>query len=99
MKWDVELILDRKVSLQMLTYSKSLFDSFPSVLRRQKKRLCIYINAVLEVYKLHRRELFEVSDVGFVRSEINSADAFIKIKYSSALFKLLKDNKIAFEVE
>lgn len=94
LKMDLENILERKISLQMFTDSKSLFDIITKCSGTTEKRLLIDIKAVREAY-----ERFEVSDVGFVRSENNPADAFTKIKCNSALFKILKNNKCDFEVE
>lgn len=93
-KRDLEAMLNRPVRLKMFTDSKSLFDIITNCSGTTEKRLLIDIKAVREAY-----EIFDVSDLGFIRSEHNPADAFTKLKPNSALMHILKSNKSDFEVD
>lgn len=78
----------------MFTYSKSLFDIITKCSTTTEKRLLIHVKAVREDY-----EKFELSDVGFVRSENNPSDGFTKLNCNDALFKILSTNKCDFDIE
>lgn len=93
-KRDLELILERSVRLQMFTDSKSLFDIITKCSSTTEKRLLIDVKAVREAY-----EKFEVSDVGFVRTENNPADSFTKLKPNDALQRILSHNKSDFPID
>lgn len=93
-KRDLEIILDQQTRLQMFTDSKSLFDIITKCTSMTEKRLLIDVKAVREAY-----EKFEVSDVGFVRSENNPADSFTKMRPNDALNRILHFNKSDFKID
>lgn len=76
MKHDLENILSQHIPLQMLTDSHSLFDVITKSSMTSECRLMIDIKDVRDGY-----ENMHISNVGFVRSENNPADAFTKVKY------------------
>ena len=93
-KRELEIILEKGIRLQMFTDCKSLFDIITKCSGTTEKRLLIDIKSVREAY-----DDFEISDVGFVRSENNPADGFTKVKPNSALQKILHGNRCDFKIE
>ena len=89
MKHDLEQILDKRIPLQMFTDSKSLFDVIVKNSTTAERRLMIDIKDVRESY-----EQLKISNVGFVRSEDNPADALTKAKTCSALNRILSTGLI-----
>lgn len=87
-------MVGRKLTLQIFTNSKSIFDIITKNSKRTEKRLQIDTHVVRQAY-----ELYEISDVGFVRSENNPAGAFTKIGHNSALAIILNYNRCDFDVE
>jgi Reverse transcriptase (RNA-dependent DNA polymerase) len=79
-KHDLELLLNQRVPLTILTDSKSLFDVITKSSSTSERRLMIDITAVREAYFKQ-----EISDVGFVRTKNNPADAFTKVGKCDAL--------------
>ena len=73
--------------------SKSLFDIITKCSNTAEKRLLIDVKAVREAY-----ENFEVSDVGFLRSDQNPADSFTKLNCNAALNRILSENKCDFHI-
>ena len=78
----------------MFTDSKSLFDTITKSSTTAEKRLMIDVAALREAY---RRK--EISDIGFVRTEFNPADAFTKRGKCRALDHLIKKGKCDFPIE
>ena len=91
---DLEEIMEQKVPLQMLTDSRSLFDVIVKNSTTSERRLMIDIKDVRESYE-HQL----ISNVGFVRSEDNPADAFTKPKHCDALQRILRTGYIDLHVE
>ena len=78
----------------MLTDSKSLFEVITKSSTTTERRLMIDIKAVREAYGSTL-----ISDVGFVRSHNNPADAFTKLGHCPALSYVLEEGKSDFDVE
>lgn len=93
-KHDLEAMLDRQIPLQMLTDSKSLFDVITKSSNTSERRLMTDIHSVREAYNK-----FEISDIGFIRTHNNPADAFTKLGPNDALEHLLRNGRADFEVE
>lgn len=91
---DLELMLNRRIPLQMFTDSKSLFDVITKCSITAEKRLMIDITSVRNAFNAH-----EISNVGLVRSENNPADAFTKVTKCPALEMILEANHCNFPVE
>ena len=94
LKRDLEDILGKKLPLKMLTDSKCLFDIITKQSETTEKRLEIDVKAVREGYNA-----FEISDIGFIRSANNPADALTKVRGNDSLLKLLETNKCDFDVD
>jgi len=77
-------MIGQKVPLKMYTDSKSLFDIITKCSHTTEKRLMIDVAAVREGY-----ERFEISDIGFIRSEHNIAVGLTKLNGSKALLRML----------
>ena len=93
-KHDLEEILGQRVPLQMLTDSRSLFDVIVKNSTTAERRLMIDIKDVRESYE---QQL--ISNVGFVRSADNPADAFTKVKHCDSLHRILSTGNIDLHVE
>ena len=94
MRHDLESILGQKIPLQMITDSKSLFDVIVKNSTTAERCLIIDIKDDRESY-----ESMKMSNVGFVRSENNPADAFTKPKFCAALESMLAIGVIDLNVE
>ncbi len=94
MKNDLERILGQHIPLQMLTDSKSLFDTMIKCSTTTEKRLMIDISVVREAYTAQ-----EISNVGFVRSPNNPADGMTKAGKCASLTDLITTGKAKFPVE
>lgn len=94
LKHDLEEILQSQVPLQILTDSKSLFDIITKSSTTTERRLMIDIKSVREGY-----ENFDISDVGFIRSEHNPADSFTKIGNNNCLQYILNYGKCDMPIE
>lgn len=81
----LEPILGRKVNLNMYTDSKSLFDTIITRSQTSEKRLLIDISSVREAYRKK-----EISNVAWVRSEYNLADALTKESKENILNSVLE---------
>lgn len=84
MKHDLESITGKCIPLTMLTDSKSLFDVIAKCSTILERRLMIDISVVRQAYD---RE--EISNVGFVRTKDNPADAFTKVCDCDALNQIV----------
>ena len=94
MRHDLQSLLGQDIPIQMFTDSKSLFDVITKCSHTTEKRLMIDISTVRKAY-----ENFEISDVGFLGSENNPADAFTKIGSFPSLQKLLNTGMADFPIE
>lgn len=74
MKHDVEMILNNRVLLQICTDSKKLSDINTNCSTTTEKRLQIDVKVVREAY-----ERFEISDIGFLKSQNNPLASFTKL--------------------
>ena len=72
----------------MLSDSKSLFDVITKCSQTTEKRLMIDILVVREAYEDNK-----ISNVGFIRTDQNSADAMTKMMHSKVLSRLMNQNK------
>ena len=84
MKRDLEAILNRTIPMVMLTDSKSLFDVLVKNSTTLERRLMIDFKAARDAYNSK-----EISNIGFIRSHCNAADAFTKAKGCEALERIL----------
>ena len=89
----VSKLLQREVSLRVFTDSKTLFDSIVTLCSMTEKRLLIDIAGLREAYR--NREL---SNLGWVRSGNNVADALTKDKKDSALHRILTSKTLDIPV-
>ena len=78
----------------MLTDSKSLFDVITKYSHTAEKRLMIDITSVRDAYNME-----EISNVGFVRTAYNPADAFTKVDKCQALETILSTGSCALPIE
>lgn len=85
----VNCIMDRKVSLELYTDSRSLYDCLVSINTTSEKRLLIDLSLLRECYE--RRE---ISQVLWIPTHQNPADGFTKAKPNTALDTLILDNKL-----
>ena len=67
---DLQQIVDQHLPVKIFTDSKSLFDSITKNAVMTEKRLMVDVQSLRESYISH-----EVSDIGWIRSEFNPADA------------------------
>ena len=91
---DIERILRRKIPLSMFGDSKSLFDVLIKNSYTTECRMMIGLNSAREFYEAN-----EISDVGFVRTDQNPADAFTKAGHCAALDRILVNGRADMEVE
>lgn len=82
------------VPLVIYTDSKSLFDSITGLNSTTEKRLLIDLFILRQNY-----ELRELSDIVWIPSSLNPADAMTKQKASPALLNLMQSNKIEVEAK
>lgn len=75
LKFDLERILEIRLSSGMITDSKPLFYGLTSAICTTEKRLMTKIQTVENTYKS-----FEVTDIALARSEYNTADALTNYK-------------------
>ena len=94
MRTDFELIVGKKFPISIYTDSRSLFDVITRNTTTTEKRLMVDIRAIREAY-----EHMEISDVAWIRSENNPADALTKVKENHILNGILDNGRIAHAVE
>ena len=85
---DLSKMMNRNIKLTMLTDSKSLFDVITKCSQTTEKRLMIDISVVREAYEEN-----EISNVGFIRTDQNPADAMTKVMHSKVLSRIINQNK------
>jgi hypothetical protein len=85
LKHDLQAILCQTIPLTILTDSKSLFDVISKSSSTFERRLMIGITAVSNAYNDQ-----ELSDVGFVRTKYDPADAFAKLGSGEALNTIIQ---------
>ena len=93
-KYDLQSMLGRRIPMTMYTDSTSLFDVITKCSSTLEKRLMIDISAVRQAYE---RE--EISDVRFVRTKDNPADAFTKVGKCEVLDKIMSSGKYILPIE
>lgn len=74
LKADLEILLNRRVTLQIYTDSKSLFDVIVKGTATTEIRLMLNVYAARQAYKRN-----EIADIGLVTFEFNLADCMTKI--------------------
>ena len=93
MKYDLELLLSRRISLQIFTDSKSLFDVIIQASKTSERRLMIDISATREAY-----EKQEIADIGLIESKYNLADCMTKIMLSNKLLETMSTGKLSHPI-
>ncbi len=93
-KHELESLVQRAVPLEMFTDSKSLLDVITKCSSTSERRLMIDIQIVRDAYS---RE--EISDVGFIRSDQNPADALTKLSPCRALEDYLTTGRLHIIVD
>lgn len=83
-------VLSRRISIQLLTDSKCLFDVISKGSRTSEKRLMLDIAAAREQFRNK-----DVSDIGLVRSSDNLADGLTKCMHQAALRDVIRSGKLA----
>ena len=81
---ELEVLLGTKVSVQLLTDSKSLFDVISKGSRTSEKRPMLDIAAAREGFRDK-----VISDIGFVRSSLNIANGLTKAMQQRSLQQVL----------
>jgi Reverse transcriptase (RNA-dependent DNA polymerase) len=94
LKHDLQVMLRQAVPLTILTDSKSLFDVITKSSTISERRLMIDITAVRNAYNAQ-----ELSDVGFVRTKYNPADAFTKLGFCESLDTIIKTGMCSLPIE
>ncbi len=90
-KRDLEMLLDRCVSLTILTDSKNFFDVITKCFKIQERCLRIDLQAVRDAYAVH-----DISNLGFIRVPSNSAVGLAKISKFHVFYRLLQTGKCDF---
>lgn len=90
---DLQRIIGKKLSLSIFTDSKCLFDVITKHTTTTEKRLMIDIKAVREAY-----ERMEISDVGWIRSKDNPADALTKLTENAVLETIIRDGFVDHDI-
>ena len=80
---ELEALLSTKVPVQLLADSKSLFDVISKGSRTSEKRMMLEIAAAREGFRDK-----VISDIGFVRSSLNTADGLTKAMQQGFLQKV-----------
>lgn len=80
--------------MMMFTDSKCLFDVITKNTTTTEKRLMIDVQTIREAY-----EKMEISDVGWIRSEQNPADALTKVKDNEVLDRIIDEGILDHEVD
>ena len=94
LKHDLQSIMKRHIPLTMLTDSKSLFNVITKCSSTSEKRLMIDICALREAYASQ-----EISDVGFIATKNNPADAFTKVTKCQALQHIVSTGSCDLPIE
>lgn len=94
LKYDLKLLLKRHIPITMYTDSKSLFDIIAKCSNTAEKRFQIDLAAVEKGYGSQ-----EISDIAFIRSEYNPADALTKVTRSDLLENILDKNILEHPIE
>ena len=94
LKADLELLLSRRIPLQIFTDSKTLFDVIVRGSTTRERRLMIDIYATRQAY---RRD--EIADIGLIRSEYNLADCMTKIMKPKQMLRVMKIGVLRHPVE
>jgi hypothetical protein len=90
----LEGLLCQKVPVTILTDGKSLFDVINRNSATSERRLMIDVSATRQAYEHH-----EISDVGFIRTSNNPADALTKREYNAALKDILTTGRLDLPIE
>ena len=87
-------IVNRSIPIRMYTDSKSLFDTITKRSQTKEKRFMIDLFTVRQAYKNK-----EISNVAWVRSEYNLADAMTKTSKNDSLDRVLETGVLDHPVE
>ena len=93
LRHDLQNILQRKIPLLLYTDSDSLFKVIVKNSTTTERRLMIDLQATREAYGNH-----EISDIGWVKSDDNPADALTKRHHCAALIKIMDTGRLDLEV-
>lgn len=94
LKKDLEMVLDTKLGIIMLTDSKQLFDSVTCGKRTAERRLSIDVSAARKSYRN-----YEIECLGLVRGEANPADGLTEAFGNGALSRLMETGRDDTPVE
>lgn len=94
LRHDLQRITGRKIPITMLTDSQSLFNVIVKASSTTERRLMIDIRATREAYMRG-----EISDVGWILSTDNIADAFTKLTPCKALDDLMSTGRLDLRVQ
>ena len=81
---DLSEMMNRNIKLTMLTDSKSIFDVITKCSQTTENPLMIDISFVREA-----SEENEISNVGFIKTDQNPADALTKVMYFNVLSRII----------
>ena len=85
LKRELSILLNRTISLELFTDSKSLFDAISKGSRTSEKRLMLDVATARQGFRSG-----EISNIGLVRSERNVADGLTKPMAQAALREILQ---------
>lgn len=91
---EIGIMLSRKVPVQLLTDSKSLFDVVSKGSRTSEKRMMLDIAAAREAFRDKT-----ISDIGFVRSSHNIADGLTKAMSQASIRQVIATGHLSIMPE
>eukprot|EP00173_Palmaria_palmata_P000047 Plantae.Rhodophyta-Palmaria_palmata.ctg10239.p1 GENE.Plantae.Rhodophyta-Palmaria_palmata.ctg10239~~Plantae.Rhodophyta-Palmaria_palmata.ctg10239.p1 ORF type:complete len:245 (+),score=21.58 Plantae.Rhodophyta-Palmaria_palmata.ctg10239:319-1053(+) len=94
LKHELDRLLGRDVSLQMLIDSKQVFEAISHSTRTKERRVMIDLAATKQAF-----ERTEITDLGLVSGSSMMADAFTKIRKPKKLLQDFRDQKITHQIE
>lgn len=94
LKHELQVLLKQEVNIEVLTYSKQVFDSITNSTRTKERRLMIDLNAAKESFQRK-----EISDLGLLKSENNLADAFTKLMAPKQLLEAMTSGELNHDIE
>lgn len=93
LRYDLERMLDKPLAVRMYTDSNCFFDVITKNTTTTEKRLMIDVQGMREAY-----ERMEVSDIAWIASQANPADALTKITSNAVLDQILDERIVEHDV-